>query len=158
MFQGSLSGLDDLRPLIERESVLGGSSVEGIVVKNYSRYTSDIKAMLGKFVRADFAEINAENWRKINPSQGDVITNLVEALRTEARWSKAVQHLRDNGELTDSGNDIPALYAECASDTKRETEEFVKEALYAWAWPKVERGVLGGMADWYKTNLKAGLN
>ena len=41
-----------------------------------------------------------------------MIVQLAEGLRTEARWRKAVQHLREEGRLERSPKDIGALLVE----------------------------------------------
>lgn len=141
--------------LLESESVLGGQKMEGIVVKNYERYDDKGHVLMAKHVSEAFKEIHQKSWKGRNPSQNDVILKLIERYKTEARWQKAVQHVREAGELQDSPRDIGNLMRECSTDTHDECEEEIKEILYKWAWPKISRGITGGLAEWYKNQLLA---
>lgn len=45
---GSAVTIDMINEFMERESFLGGTKIEGIVIKNYSRFTGDGKVMMAK--------------------------------------------------------------------------------------------------------------
>jgi len=150
---GALTGPDHLRSFLDLTSMLGGAKVEGVVVKNYARYTDDKKVMMAKFVSEAFKEVHGAEWRKENPTGTDVQTSLIASYRTPARWSKAVQHLREAGKLTDSPKDIGALIKEVGEDVHRECESEIKDALFAHFWPHIRRGLTGGLAEWYKDQL-----
>jgi len=139
--------------LLDTESALGGPKIEGFVVKNYSQFGTDKKVLMGKFVSEAFKEVHSTEWKKSNPTRNDVIERLVTAYRTEARWAKAVQHLRERAELEDSPRDIGKLIVEAREDLKRETEEEVKEMLYRHFWPQIERASVAGLPEWYKAEL-----
>ena len=142
-----------LERFLERESCLGGQRVEGVVVKNYARYGPDKKALMGKFVSEQFKEVHAREWRQSNPNAGDVIATLIDRYRTPARWAKAVHHLRDAGTLERSPRDIGALMKEVPTDVEKECADDIRDALWAWAWPKIRRGVAAGLAEWYRKEL-----
>ena len=72
------------------------------MVKNYAQFTQEKKVAMGKYVREDFKEQNAMAWRVANPTQKDITQAIIETYRNEARWRKAVQHLRERGELDNS--------------------------------------------------------
>jgi len=152
-FAGALSSPEQLSELMETESVLGGEKIEGVVIKNYARYGLDGKALMGKYVREGFHERNSAEFRKANPKSKDIIGNLVDTYRTTARWEKGVQHLRDSGILEQSPSDIGSLLKETQADTLAECGEEIKEALFAWAWPQVKRGIVAGLPEWYKDQL-----
>lgn len=141
---------------LERESVLGGSRVEGVVVKNYSRFGRDKKILIGKYVSEAFKEKHAREWKGANPQGKDIIAQLTEQYRTQARWRKAIQHLRDEGELEHSPRDIGKLLKEISTDTHEDSHEEIKEALFKWAWPKISRGLNAGFPEFYKAELMAG--
>ena len=152
-FTGKVHNLEALFELLKHESFLGGPSVEGIVVKNYTRFGKDAKALMGKYVSESFKEIHQSSWKASNPGRGDVIRNLTVQLRTEARWEKAVQHLTEAGAICHEPKDIGALVKLVQDDIDEECEALVKQALYDWAWPQIRRGVSGGIAEWYKKRL-----
>jgi hypothetical protein len=142
-----------LGAFLERESVLGGTKVEGIVVKNYERFGQDKKILMGKLVQPDFQEVNKANWKSENPRQQDILSRLIFEYATEARWAKAVQHLRDAGLLQDKAQDIGLLIREVPDDVLKEAEAEIRDKLWAWAWPQVRHGLTRGMPEWYKKQL-----
>lgn len=154
-YTGRVNDLESLLSLLDRESVLGGCKIEGIVVKNYHRFGSDGKALLGKYVSDKFKEAHGKVWKNTNPKSGDIILDLQMRYKTEARWQKALQHLRELGQLTDTPADIGKLIVEIQRDTDWECSEEIKELLYKWAWPKIARHITGGAPQWYKDLLAA---
>lgn len=154
-FACGITSLKDLVALTERESCLGGVPMEGVVIKNYARFTEDKKAMMGKYVREAFKEAHSLAWRASNPTRKDVVLMLIESLKTEARWEKAVQHLRESGVLTDSPQDIGPLIKEVPADIFKECREVIAEKLFEYAWPQIQRGVVAGLPQWYKDRLAA---
>lgn len=159
IFEGIIDAKDPeefrvlMRGFIDRESVLGGQKVEGVVVKNYAKFGPDKKVLMGKFVSEHFKEVHAHEWKAENPTQGDIIQLLSEKYKTPARWAKAVQHVREAGQLQDDPRDIGLLIKEVPLDIEKEEKDAIMAALYEWAWPKVRRGVTAGLAEWYKEEL-----
>lgn len=145
--------IETLRELLHRESVLGGAKIEGVVVKNYSRFGPDKKALMAKFVSEQFKEVHSREWKKSNPSMGDVIAEIGMSLCTEARWEKAVQHLRESGAAIGCVQDISAIIKEVPTDILRECEGEIKDRLMAYAWPHIRRAVTRGFPEWYKAKL-----
>lgn len=142
-----------LLDMLNLTSVLGGCKIEGVVVKNYKRFGPDGKALMGKHVSEAFKEIHGKLWRADNPVSGDIVEQLVMRFKTEARWQKAVRHLRDDGKLTDSPADIGSLIKEVQADVLKECSQEIRDMLFAWAWPKVARAITGGVPQWYKQQL-----
>lgn len=156
IFEGILGGgMGAIQAWLERESMLGGCKIEGVVVKNYALFTPEKKVAVAKFVAPDFAEKNKVAWKASNPTTADVIDRLIEALRTPARWQKAVQHLRDAGELTESPKDIGALVKEAQADITKEERDWIAEELMNFALAKILRGSVRGLPEWYKEQLAA---
>lgn len=151
--QGEVRDIDFFRSFLERESVLGGQKVEGVVVKNYKRFGRDGKALMGKFVSEAFKEVHGEDWKERNPGQGDIVLRLITKFKTAARWAKAVQHLKEAGQLEGSPRDIGKLIPAAGDDIQAECEAEIKQMLFDWAWPDVRRGVISGLAEWYKGEL-----
>lgn len=146
-------GLDDIRVLLQRESFLGGQPIEGVVVKNYTRFGRDGKALMGKFVSEAFKEQHRRDWKITNPGHRDVIETVGASLRSERRWEKAVEFLRDAGLLDQSPRDIGPLMRRVHEDVETECAEEIKEVLYKWAIPMLRRKVTGGLPEWYKERL-----
>jgi len=149
---------DDLKAYLDRDSCLGGTKVEGVVVKNYKRQFllggQPMPLMAGKYVSEAFKEVHKDRWGK-EEAKGSKWVGFCESFKTEARWQKAIQHLRDRGELTNTPQDIGKLLKEVNVDI--ETEE--KEAIKAYLWNEYKRDVMRtatrGMPEWYKEKLLA---
>ena len=142
--------LDRILAWLNQESCLGDEKMEGVVFKNYHRFGRDGKCLMGKYVREDFKEINGANWKGENPGGKDILQIIGEELRTEARWHKSIQHLRDAGKLEFEPRDIGQLIKEIQNDTKEETIDHIKERLFAWAWPQIQRRITAGFPEFYK--------
>ena len=153
LYFGKLSELSVLNELLETVSVLGGTLVEGVVVKNYDLFTQQKKYAIGKYVSEKFKEVADGDWKRRNPSQNDLLQQLIVRYRTEARWSKAVRHLEERGELLGEPKDIGSLMKEVAIDTRKECEDEIKDILFKHYWKKIQRGITGGLAEWYKDKL-----
>lgn len=153
IYEGVVSDTTVLRGFLDRVSFLGGAKIEGVVVKNYSKFTTDHKVMMGKFVSEEFKEVHSGSWKEANPTQKDIQTRLIDGLRTPARFQKAVQHLRDAGVLTDSPKDIGPLIKEVQADIKKECLEEIADALVEHFLPHILRGVANAVPEWYKDQL-----
>lgn len=151
-YEGIISNADELLKFFERESVLGGK-IEGVVIKNYVRWAIDKKVLMGKHVRAEFKEAHTTAWKSANPTRADVVDTIGADLRTDARFQKAVQHLRDAGTLTSSPKDIGALLAELKTDLKNEMSAEVAQRLLTHFWPHILRIATSGFPEWYKNEL-----
>lgn len=155
-FVGTGCTLDWIKGYLEEYSVLSGVKVEGVVVKNYGQFTEDKKVAKAKFVSAEFKEKNDKAWKKSNPTQKDIIAQLIETYAVPARWQKAVQHLRDDGKLEGSPRDIGNLIKEAQIDLKKEESEAIKEVLFNHFIGQVTRGSIAGLPQWYKEQIAEG--
>lgn len=153
LYYGPLDDINVFRAMLDTVSVLGGQKIEGVVIKNYNKFGPDKKTLMGKFVSEAFREVHAAEWKEANPRQHDIIQRLADKYKTPARWAKAVQHLRERGVLESSPRDIGALIREVVDDVEREEREAIAGALYAWAWPQINRQVTRGLPEWYKDQL-----
>jgi len=155
VYSGGIIKVGDLATLdqfLSRESILGGR-IEGVVIKNYSKFTPDGKLATAKWVSSDFKEKHRGEWKVSNPSSGDFVEALAQSLRTPARWRKAVQHLAEAGQLVNAPEDIGKLITELKTDTRAEEAEQVKQALFDHFWPHIERRVAAGFPEFYKTEV-----
>ncbi len=115
------------------------------MIKSHTLFGVDGKRMMGKFVSEEFKEVHNKEWKEREPGQGDILLRLIDTYKTPARWEKARQHLRDAGALLNDPRDIGALIKEATRDVEEECAQEIKEALFAWAWPNIMRGVTGGL-------------
>lgn len=155
VFEGVISDIGKFREFLDRESLLGGQKIEGVVVKPVGSHLfgQDKKALFAKFVSEHFKEVHSKEWKTSNPTQNDIIEKLGMEYRTPARWQKAVLHLTEKGLLTDSPKDIGLLIREVPADVRKECEEEIKEQLWKWAWPHVSRKIVAGLPEYYKEQL-----
>lgn len=153
LYSGKVESFEMFKDFLDGESILGGVKVEGVVVKNYKRFSPDKKAMMGKYVSEAFKEKHEKEWGAANPSGKDIAQQLIETYRTEARWQKAIQHLREAGQLEDSPRDIGLIIREVSQDILKEEESAIKDVLFNHFSKQLNRGVTAGIADWYKEQL-----
>lgn len=153
LFEGQVTGLEQLHGFLERTSILGGAKIEGVVIKAYGRYGPDKKTLMAKYVSEAFKEVHRGDWKERNPSTGDILLRLIDRYRTPARWQKAVQHLREAGTLQDAPQDIGPLMKEVGLDVLKEERTEIMQALFDYAWPKLQRGITAGLPQWYKDEL-----
>lgn len=152
-FVGKLENVEQFYSLLEKESVLGGQKIEGVVVKNYFRYGVDKKVLMGKYVSESFKEKHTKEWKEMNPLASDIIEILKAKYKSEARWQKAVQHLTESGKLLGEPKDIAALMKEVNIDAHTELKDEIMEDLFKWAWPKISPFMTYGLPEWYKKQL-----
>ena len=149
----SLPPLDRLEALLQTPSILGGGPVEGIVLKNYSRFGPDKKALMAKMVREDFQEAQKAEWKRNNPGKNDAVKQLGAKYGGEARWRKAMQHLRESGRLQGAPQDIPVLLQEVYDDVMVEQEDEIRDFLLKTIARDLKRALTRGLPEWYKRYL-----
>lgn len=152
-FQGKVENYEQLKAFFENLSILGKAKVEGMVIKAYSQFGQDKKVLMGKWVSEAFKEVHGKEWSEANPKKADFLSVLVAALKTDARWEKGIQHLREAGQLEDSPRDIGILLREIQEDVKKEMGDAIKDKLFAYYWPQIARGTIAGFPEYYKERL-----
>lgn len=153
IFMGKVKDAHQIFSMIDRVSILGGQKIEGVVIKDYTKFGADKKVLLGKHVSEAFKEVHKHDWVKTNPSKNDLLVVLCEEYRSKARWNKAIQHLKEAGKLENSPKDISSLIGEVQKDIADECEQEIKEKLYKWAVPHIKRKSVAGLPEWYKEKL-----
>lgn len=157
LFRGDVSCTKALAELAENwfsaTSFLGGSKIEGIVVKNFNRFSEHQGHILvGKLVRQEFKEQHSH----VKRANGETPCKL-EAIGLRfggpARWEKAVQFLRESGALKGQPEDIPALLRRVQQDIEEECLDEIKEALWRQFKGAVFKGCRQGLPEWYKSKL-----
>lgn len=146
---------EKLKTWMDRESFLGGSKIEGVVVKNYAKCDQFGKFLCAKFVSDQFKEQNHANWEA--QSHGSAIDQLIASFNREAIWNKSIQHLRDEGQLLNAPQDIGRLIGEIKKDFHEEHGEMIKRKIFREFYSDVERGIMRGFPEWYKQKLQESL-
>lgn len=140
-----------------KQSMLGGSMIEGVVLKRVSDYIVDQDGtpIYAKIVGDEFREIARipKKTRKCD-TQEVIIQHLIDMVQKDAIYSKAVQHLLEDGKLEGSNKDIGPLIVEVQRDIATDMEEPAKTVLWEWAKDQVVRGCVKGFATWYQARLK----
>lgn len=161
LFQGVVKGPDQLLNLLEHESYLGGPKIEGIVAKNYTHTAIGLDDtfypyLVGKFVSEKFKEkMDEKKEKKPVDMQGD-LQEYFKLFATEARWQKAVQHLKDDGKLIGDPKDIGILIKELSSDFIEECKEEIQDRLWNSYSKQVLHHVIDGFPQWYKEQIFRG--
>jgi len=148
---GAKVDFEYLKSLLDTESTLGGTKIEGLVIKNYEQFGEDKHCLMGKWVKEEMKERISKGGAKVGSK--DIIQTIGLSLKTEARWQKAVQHLQEQGLLLNEPKDIGPLLKEVNLDVLKEEVDYVKEKLFKWAWPQISRIVTAGFPEWYKDQL-----
>jgi len=152
-YQGQVKILSGLLEFLKTPSTLGGP-IEGMVIKNYGQYAPNKKVLMAKIVQDEFKEKHRKEWKNSNPSGKDKIGQIAQEFCTEARWDKAVQHLRDDGRLEGTPKDIGNLIKAVQQDIEKECAGEIKDRLWNWAKPHVSRVSTRGLPEWYKNKLR----
>lgn len=150
-YYGIVNNPDTVKTFLERRPLLGGKFIEGIVIKAYGVFGEDKKTLMAKYVSEAFKETkNAE------PTGKDFLSEMIDSYRSEARWDKAIQRLKEQGKLANEPKDIGPLVGSIIADLKEEEGEAIAQKFLKHYWPHVARGCTGGFAEYYKRKLLDG--
>jgi hypothetical protein len=145
---------DLVRELIGKESYLGGATAEGVVVKAFKDV--EIAGVVypihsAKFVTEEFKEKHSHN--KEFKSGKSNAQEFFEQFNTEARFKKAVQKLKEAGELEGEPKEIGKLMKILNEDLEEECKEDVKDALWQMFRKEFMKAATKGFPEWYKRQL-----
>ena len=127
---GLIESAEELKEFMTHQSYLGGSLVEGVVIKNYNRTYDPLQVhsqayigypMAAKYVRDDFKVANSKQWNTLTRKKG--VDSLVDMFFVEARFLKTVQHLMDEGSIEYQKKDLQFLIPEFFNDLMEEKKE-----------------------------------
>jgi len=142
--------------LLKNQSYLGGTQIEGIVVKNYGKFFDPTKYqwnegnfLIGKYVRQEFQEMN----QKEHAGEHASIDKLRGRYNTSARWDKAIQKLTEEGKLVHNMKDLALIIPEVKADIKEECEEDIKTELYKLYGRQVIGSGVKGLPEYYNKKL-----
>lgn len=128
--EGMIDNQEDLKQFLKTESILGGTKVEGIVIKNYKKsYLLDLLStkryvgfpLAGKLVRDEFKEIQRGEGSK--QKKANSIDGIAETYLTEQRFLKCLQHLNEEGKIINEKKDLAVLIPEVLNDLLSEEKE-----------------------------------
>jgi hypothetical protein len=143
---------NEILSLLDTDSFLGGTKIEGVVIKNYGKLVEGSKYMVGKYVSEKFKEKMTDKV-KMEKQNDDIVSFIVKSLKTDARYHKAIQHLRESGNLLGEPKDIGSLLKELHQDIDTEETEFIKDTLFKHYIKRIKGGVCAGFPEWYKKQL-----
>ena len=87
---------------------------------------------------------------KIDMLEAAVIQDYIESFGSEARWLKAIQRRREDGELLHAPQDIGPLIKIINQDMIDEEEENIKDFFYKQFIKEILRSATRGFPYWYK--------
>lgn len=144
-FYYGLASMADLPHYLDLKPQLGGSMIEGVVIKNYAL------GLKGKYVAPRFQEVMRKRPPKV--PRASIVDALSRKYLSEARWDKAVAHLREAGTLTESVQDIGTLIKEVQRDIIEECGDEIREELFQHHAKDLRNGWIQGLPDWYKARV-----
>jgi len=152
LYWGMITERKQFEKYLNKRSFLGGETVEGVVIKNYkdksvNPYSSEC---FGKFVSQKFKERNHKVW---DEKKGPSISDFIESFKSEARWDKALQHLRDDNLIEYDFKDIGKLIKTVQEDVSKEEENTIKDQLYKFYKKQILMASIKGLPIWYKEKL-----
>lgn len=153
LYRGDVT-VDTIKSLLTNLSYLGTEIVEGVVIKNYQQTIllgGQVFPLFTKYVREAFKERHVTEWKIKKPK--DSIDFYIQSFRSDARWQKAFQFLRDTGALENSPRDIPKLIERVNQDIEEEEGENIKKDLYKMAIKEILRVSTRGLPEWWKNKL-----
>jgi len=158
LFQGVID-VTTFGQLLREESFLGGPKIEGVVLKPLDTVFVQIggkqpEPLILKFVSEAFKEVHLKDWKDRNPNHRDALTAVVQGFGGEARWRKAIEHLRDEGKLANEPKDIGPLIAEVQRDVLEGPDrDTLAYALLAAFERDIRKVLTTGVPEFYKATL-----
>lgn len=152
LYRGRVENLEKLDSLFEdfQESFLGGM-VEGIVIRPVGDPCPS-----AKLVKDEFKErmVKKEKSIKQDSKTEDAVREFFESFATEARWTKAIQHLKEDGIISrDTPENIGLIIKEIQRDTLEEEENFIKENLWVLYKRMFLRTLTEKFPKWYMNEV-----
>lgn len=147
--KGVITTAEDVKELLQTESFLGKSKVEGIVIKNHSKkmaWGGKEQTVMGKFVREEFKELNHTKWKTGVPLE----EQFEMVFPKKPRWDKVIQHLNEEGKLTNTPKDFALLMPELMKDFGMECKQPAMEFLWQHYKHALISQMTRGFIDYYK--------
>ena len=110
-----------------------------------------IYPLFTKYVREAFKERHDVEWKVKSPK--GALDEFIDGFRSNARWQKALIHLREKGLLENHPRDIAKLIKTVQDDIEEEEGEYIKNFLYNKFLGNIKRKSISGLPEWYKEKL-----
>lgn len=148
LFSGEIAERSQLDVMLLEQSYLGRETIEGVVIKNYHELavSAHSSECFVKLVRPAFKERNSGEHVKEKNSLDEFLNQF----KTDARWTKSIQRLRDDGKLTGTNKDIGPLIQDINTDLLLEEESTIKEALFNLFRRDIMSRTTKGFPEFYK--------
>lgn len=146
--------INKIKELLQTKSYLGGEVVEGVVIKNYKQTLllgGHVFPLFTKYVREAFRERHNCEWKDKKPKHN--LQAFIDSFKSEARWQKAIIHLKEKRQLETSLRDIGKIILEVQKDIKEEETDTIKNRLYNLFIKNILRASTRGLPIWYKKKL-----
>ena len=157
LFEGRLSGHEQLTELLDLKSFLGGPKIEGVVIKRLSDsplFGEDGLPIRAKYVSERFKEAHSVNpdWKRVN--QTEFLKTLADSVSGPARWEKVVTGLQAEG-LIEGGSpvEIGKIIRYIRADVRVECLDAIKNGLWRHFEKRFDATVTKGFPEWYKERL-----
>lgn len=156
LYIGEVKDVKELEEYLDCDSVLGSGKIEGIVIKNYNEPavmgSIYLPVSMGKYVSEKYKEKHGTEWKGSFTSKGK-LEIFLGSFQTEARWDKAIQHLKEDDKLENAPKDIGKLIVEIERDLIEEEAETIKNGLYRIFVKDIVRKTTRGFPEHYKKKL-----
>lgn len=141
---------------LNSHSSLQGTTVEGVVIKNYHIHIADmngeLRPLFSKYVRPSFKEMNNKEW-KTKPGKRPVIDEVMDIFNKDAIFQKAVQHLNESGEAEHHMRDMQKLIPLVYQDLYEEYMPAIQELIVKRYEHDIQRAIISGLPEFYKKYL-----
>lgn len=147
---------DELEEMLQTTKSFLGGDIEGLVIASpYAMPGQREPFMQAKLVRQEFKEVMVRGNRTAvqKGSIEETVREAFAAFCTEARWDKAIQHLREDGRIVGSNTDIGPIIKEIQRDVLDEEGEYVKEMLWTLYRKRFLGAVVDGFPKYYQSLL-----
>lgn len=152
LYKGRVTDKEELMELLNKESFLGNTKVEGVVVKNYARPNRFGRELFAKIVNEDFKEIHQKVWKGQKYKAIEEI--IAEKYFTSARLQKAIQRAKEEGKYEGELRDLSYLIGDVIKDIREENGEDIKEEVFQVYWRIISRIISGRVPMEYKKFLE----
>lgn len=145
--------IDSVLKYMECTSALGNSKIEGVVLKRERDHilTQDGVPIFVKVVSEAFREIQSVPKQKAE--QNDIIGEIVDMVKLDAVYFKAIQHMQESTGLTYTNSDIGPLINQIKKEVVEDLKEPAKDLLWQWAEKQVLTGCVTPFAKFYQNYL-----
>ena len=149
--------LEEVKKLVQTESSLGGTMIEGIVFKNYAvefEYFGMPRFASFKYVRDEYKEVQRKEWKETQGTGKDAVFNyIINNINKDAVWQKAYMHAMEQSKINNTMEDLVNLIELVNDDLTTEYKGEIADMLFEKFKREIVRRMTHGLAEWYKDKL-----